>query len=103
MKMTPTDIAYRDLLLEDLPHAIHNDRDYRKYLARIEGLLDKKNRSAAEDRYVELLAILIECYEKEHYPIEAPTLAEAVAAIRAEHSVSLSGISVRELIDEGRR
>jgi prevent-host-death family protein len=35
--------------------------------------------------------------------IVKPTLAAGVAAIRAEHRVRLAGVSVRELIDEGRR
>jgi len=35
--------------------------------------------------------------------IVKPTLAAGAAAIRAKHPVRLSGISVRELIDEGRR
>jgi prevent-host-death family protein len=35
--------------------------------------------------------------------IAKPTLAAGVATIRAQHSVRISGISVRDLIDEGRR
>ena len=35
--------------------------------------------------------------------IVKPTLAGGVAAVRAQHPVKLRGLSVRELIDEGRR
>jgi prevent-host-death family protein len=35
--------------------------------------------------------------------IVKPTLTAGVAAVRARHRVSLAGVSVRELIDEGRR
>jgi prevent-host-death family protein len=35
--------------------------------------------------------------------IVKPTLAAGVAAVRARHRVSLSGVTVRDLIDEGRR
>jgi prevent-host-death family protein len=35
--------------------------------------------------------------------IAKPTMAAAVAAIRERHNVRLGGISVRELIDDGRR
>ncbi len=35
--------------------------------------------------------------------IVKPTLAAGVAAVRAQHRVKLGGLSVRELIDEGRR
>lgn len=49
--------AYRNLLAEELPHAIHNDREHCRYLARVEELLDKKRRSSAEETYLELLAV----------------------------------------------
>jgi hypothetical protein len=50
--------AYRNLLNEELPHAVHNDREHRKYLLRAEELLNKRKRSAAEEQYLELLTIL---------------------------------------------
>ena len=77
--MTATDVAYRDLLTEELPRAIHGDREHRRYLARVEALLDQKKRSAAEDRLLELLSILVERYEDEHETIEAP---DPIAALK---------------------
>jgi prevent-host-death family protein len=35
--------------------------------------------------------------------VAKPTLAVGISAVRAQHSVKLAGVSVRELIDEGRR
>jgi prevent-host-death family protein len=35
--------------------------------------------------------------------IVKPTLAASVSAIRAKHPIRLGGLSVRELVDEGRR
>lgn len=35
--------------------------------------------------------------------IVKPTLAAGVAAVRAQHRVMLGGVSIRELIDEGRK
>jgi prevent-host-death family protein len=35
--------------------------------------------------------------------ISRPTLAAGVAAVRAQHGVRLGGLSIRELIDAGRR
>ncbi len=63
--MTALAVAYRELLVEDLPHAIHNERDYKKYVARVEALLDQRKRSPAQERYVDLLSVLIERYEEE--------------------------------------
>jgi prevent-host-death family protein len=34
--------------------------------------------------------------------IKKPTLAEAVAALRAEHNITIAGLNIREVIDEGR-
>ena len=77
--MTATDIAYRELLSEQLPRPIHGEKEHRRYLTRVEKLLDKEKRSAAEDRLLELLSILIERYEDEHQRIEAP---DPVAALK---------------------
>jgi hypothetical protein len=53
MEMTAADVGYRELLVDELPRA-HQDREHQKYLGRIEALLDKKKRSAAENRPLEL-------------------------------------------------
>ncbi|HZV76959.1 MAG TPA: helix-turn-helix domain-containing protein [Candidatus Babeliales bacterium] len=71
--------AYRHLLTEELPHAIHNDREHRKYVLRAEELLEKKRRSAAEELYLELLTVLIDRYEDENHVIETP---DPIAALR---------------------
>jgi len=91
--MTAVDVAYRELLGEELPHAIHNERDYRKYVVRAESLLDKKSRTAAENRYVELLSILIDRYEEEHHPIEAPDPIAALKELMLASGVSQAKLS----------
>jgi antitoxin component HigA of HigAB toxin-antitoxin module len=53
---------------------------HRRYLSRIEALLDQKKRSAAEDRLLELLSILAERYEDEH---ERIGVADPVGALKA--------------------
>ncbi|MEO6834725.1 MAG: helix-turn-helix domain-containing protein [Candidatus Tumulicola sp.] len=93
MEMTITDVAYRNMLSEELPHAIHNDREHRKYLLRVEELLNRKKRSAAEDRYVELLAVLIERYEEEHHAIEAPNPIEALKELMLVNGMSQTALS----------
>ena len=51
--------------------------DYKKALAFIELHLNAKPDSK-EGRMVEVLAVLVEKYEDEHFPIEAPTPIEAI-------------------------
>lgn len=91
--MTAIDVAYGKLLRDDLPHAIHNEKDYRTYLARAEELLDKKSRSAAENRYLELLSVLIERYEQEHDPIVAPDPVEALKELMAANGMTQSALA----------
>jgi HTH-type transcriptional regulator/antitoxin HigA len=91
--MTAIDVAYGKLLSDDLPHAIHNERDHRTYLARAEELLDKKGRSAAENRYLELLSVLIERYEQEHDPIVAPDPLEALKELMAANGMTQSALA----------
>ena len=91
--MNATDVAYGELLCKYLPHPVHNERDYRKYLARVESLLDQKHRSVAENRYLELLAILIERYEEERDPIDAPAPLEALKELMAANGMSQSDLA----------
>jgi HTH-type transcriptional regulator/antitoxin HigA len=51
--------------------------DYKKALAFIESHFNAKPDSS-EGRSVEVLAILVEKYEDEHFPIAAPTPVEAI-------------------------
>jgi HTH-type transcriptional regulator / antitoxin HigA len=93
MEMTATDVAYRELLTEELPRAIHSSREHRRYLARIEALLDQKRRSAAEERLLELLSILVERYEDEHDIIEAPNPIAALRELMLAKGVSQAELS----------
>lgn len=50
---------------------IHSEADYQAALARIESLWDAEDGSAAADQ-LEVLAMLVEAYEKAHHPIKTP-------------------------------
>ena len=50
---------------------IHTDAEYQAALAEIESLWDAPDASEAADQ-LELLSMLVEVYEKQHYAIEAP-------------------------------
>jgi HTH-type transcriptional regulator/antitoxin HigA len=50
---------------------IHSEADYQAALARIESLWDAEDGSAAAEQ-LEVLAMLVEAYEKAHHPIKAP-------------------------------
>ncbi|MFZ5553667.1 MAG: helix-turn-helix domain-containing protein [Bacteroidota bacterium] len=56
---------------------IKTERDYKKALKRLEEIFDARPKSKEGDE-LEILALLIEKYEEEHYPIEAPDPIEAI-------------------------
>ena len=56
---------------------IRTRADYEKALAFIESNFDPKP-NTKDSRIVEVLAILVEKYEDDHFPIETPTPVEAI-------------------------
>ena len=62
-------------------------------MGRVESLLDKKRRSAAENRYVELLSILIERYEEERDPIAAPAPLDALRELMSASGMSQAALA----------
>jgi HTH-type transcriptional regulator/antitoxin HigA len=56
---------------------IKSEQDYRKALARLEVIFDAPTTTKEGDE-AEILSLLIENYENEHYPIEAPDPIEAI-------------------------
>lgn len=53
------------------PKPIHSDTEYRAALAQIEGLWDAPEGSEEADQ-LDLLAMLVERYEQNNYPFDAP-------------------------------
>lgn len=58
-------------------HPIHTEKDYENALARIEESFDAKTGTKQGDE-LEILGILVDEYEKKHFPIEAPKPVEAI-------------------------
>ncbi len=58
-------------------YPIHTDEDYEKALDRIEKNFNARAGSKKGDE-LEILGILVDEYEKNHFPIEAPTPVEAI-------------------------
>jgi HTH-type transcriptional regulator/antitoxin HigA len=56
---------------------IKTEQDYRNALERMEGIFDSKIETREGDE-AEILSLLIENYENEYYPIEAPDPIEAI-------------------------
>jgi HTH-type transcriptional regulator/antitoxin HigA len=56
---------------------IKNERDYEQALRRVESLWTSPEGSAESDE-LDVLATLIEAYEREHYPMDLPDPVEAI-------------------------
>ncbi|HCS19164.1 MAG TPA: transcriptional regulator [Bacteroidetes bacterium] len=56
---------------------IRNEKDYQMALARLEVIFDAKKGTDTGDE-LEILAILIDTYENEHFPIDMPDPIEAI-------------------------
>jgi HTH-type transcriptional regulator/antitoxin HigA len=67
---------FKRILTMDI-QPIHTEDDYKKALDRIEEIFDAKSGSKEGDE-LEILGILIDEYEKKHFPIEAPKPVEAI-------------------------
>jgi len=64
-------IAYADLLAKVQPHAIKDEREYDRLVAEVGRLMERgeENLSAEESSLLEMLSILIEEYDRKHYPL----------------------------------
>jgi len=88
--------SYRSMAALMPPKAIHTDQERRRWM-RILGRLMARPESemtAAEARYAETIALLIEAYEKHRFPLPAASPAEVLAELMAAHS-----LRQKELLD----
>lgn len=76
-------------------HPIHTQADYNNALSRIEEIFDAKPGTIEGDE-LEVLGILVDEFEKRHFPIDAPNPIEAVK-FRMEQ-LGLSQSELAELI-----
>jgi HTH-type transcriptional regulator/antitoxin HigA len=91
--MKALDIAYKRIVTRELPRPIRSNKEYELYLERIERLMGKIHRSAAESQFLELLSILVERYEEERYPIQAPEPRVALRELMSSNAVPQSEIA----------
>ncbi len=71
---------------------IKTEMDYQAALERVDQLMDAQSGSADFDE-LELLTLLIEKYEDEHYPIDFPDPVEAI-----KFRMDQQGLSARDMI-----
>jgi HTH-type transcriptional regulator/antitoxin HigA len=75
------------------PKIIKTDEEHEAALAHVESLMDAEPDSPAEEE-LELWALLVEQYEKEHFPIDDPDPIEAI-----RFRMDQLGLRQRDLVD----
>lgn len=71
---------------------IKTQRDYRRALKTIEGLMVAKRNTPEGDR-LDLLVTLVEAWERKHYPLDLPDPVEAI-----KYHMDQNGLKPRDLI-----
>ena len=84
-----------EMIAHGAPHLIHNERELEAYTEALIKLTALKRPSASEREAIELLTLLIERYEQEHYPVPD---ADPVTLVR--FLMENEGLSQRDLIPE---
>lgn len=68
-KMTTLLADPAKMIAKGAPHIIHNDKELEAYTDALFQLTALEKPSSAQAEAIELLTLLIERYEQEHYPI----------------------------------
>jgi HTH-type transcriptional regulator/antitoxin HigA len=71
---------------------IKSQRDYRRVLKEVEGLMTARRNTPAGDR-LDVLVTLVEAWERKHYPLDLPDPVEAI-----KYHMEQNGLQPRDLI-----
>lgn len=88
----PTD--YGTLLSETKPEVIQEESQSQLYVALLEQLTSKTSVSAAEEKLIRLLTVLIEEYESKNYPVPPAGPADIV-----RHFMEVHALRQKDLVD----
>jgi HTH-type transcriptional regulator / antitoxin HigA len=94
--MTPTINlkVYGQLVAEVKPKVIETEDEYEQFLSVAERLTFKQAQTPEESVLYDLVTMLVEAYEAEHYPIDKSSPAEVL-----QHIIESSGIDPIELAE----
>lgn len=99
MKVLPipaeTQPEYARLLKKTLPSVIHTEEQNEFYLRRVEDLLERENSlSPAERELLDLLTLLIENFEDQHYSLPKASPVAVLEFLMDQH-----GLKQKDLLD----
>ncbi len=85
--------VYSQLVAEVTPKLIETEDEYDRFLAVAERLTFKQEQTPEESALYDLVTMLVETYEAQHYPIDRSSPVEVL-----EHIIESSGIDRSELV-----
>jgi HTH-type transcriptional regulator/antitoxin HigA len=83
------------MIAKGAPHIIHNDQELEAYTEALFKLTALENPSPSETEAIELLSLLVERYEDEHWPI---TEVDPISVVR--YLIEKGNLTQRSLIPE---
>jgi HTH-type transcriptional regulator / antitoxin HigA len=86
--------VYSQLVAEVTPKVIETEDEYKQFLAVTERLTFKQDQTPEESALYDLVTMLVETYESQHYSIEKSSPAEVL-----EHIIESSGIDITDLAE----
>ena len=84
--------VYSQLVAEVTPKVIETEDEYEQFLMVAERLTFKQDQTPEESALYDLVTMLVETYESQHYPVEKSSPAEVL-----EQIIESSGIEVTDL------
>lgn len=88
-------VEYKALLAETAPEAIHTEAENEAAIQKIEGLTSKPKLSVAEKKLLDLMVVLVEAFEEEHYP-----LSKSVTPLEVlKELIEANGLKQKDLTD----
>ena len=85
--MNATAANYAALLSETRPEVIRDEKQNQAYIRRLEELTSKKSVTLAEKKLIELLAVLVENFESQEYPIPDASPAAVIRHLMQVHEL----------------
>jgi HTH-type transcriptional regulator/antitoxin HigA len=85
---------YRHLLSQSLPHIIRTEAENERYIQMLEYLDALPHPTPAEKELAELLTVLIETFEDQHYALKAATPIEHLTEL-----MDANGLKQKDLVD----
>jgi HTH-type transcriptional regulator / antitoxin HigA len=86
--------VYGQLVADVKPKVIETEDEYEQFLVVAERLTFKQEQTPEESALYDLVTMLVEAYETEHYPIDKSSPVEVL-----QHIIESSGIDPTELVN----